>query len=123
MNDDIEINIAQLLDVKSPIEKIDGPYKVIIIYPNDCWGIAALKFDGKQCFGIRWFDTTLGTPNSFGKKTWFILPDMVANGIIDTFSFNAQTKLKLRKFLANKDETDGPDLSDIPTLVIDEVEV
>lgn len=123
MNNNVETIINELLEVKSPIEKVEGPYKVIVIYPNDYWGIAALKFDGKQCFGIRWFDTSLGTPNSFGKKTWFILPDVVANGIIDTFSFNAQTKLKLRKFLANEDEIDGSDLSDITTLVIDEVEV
>lgn len=121
MNNNVETIINELLEVKSPIEKVEGPYKVIVIYPNDYWGIAALKFDGKQCFGIRWFDTSLGTPNSFAKKTWFILPDVVANGIIDTFSFNAQTKLKLRKFLANEDEIDGSDLSDITTLVIDEV--
>ena len=122
MNNNVETIINELLEVKSPIEKVEGPYKVIVIYPNNCWGIAALKFDGKQCFGIRWFDTNLGTPNSHGKKAWFILPDMVANGIIDTFSFNASVKVKLRKFLAGE-EIDSLHLSDITTLVIDEVEV
>ena len=120
MNNDIETKIKELLEVKSPIDKIDGPYKVIVIYLNEYWGIAALKFDGKPCFGIRWFDTSLGTPNSHGKKAWFILPDIVANGIIDTFSFNASVKVKLRKFLAGE-EIDSLHLSDITTLVIGEV--
>ena len=51
------------------------------------WSIAKLKWDKRPAVGIRWNGEVAqpgcGTPQSRGNATWFILPDEVANEVIE----------------------------------------
>ena len=49
--------------------------------------------------GLRWFNTKKGYPNSFGHKTWIILPYIISKSIIEHFEFDTETKVKLQKFI------------------------
>lgn len=121
MNKSFDVNkiIQNSLKVKSPKKRVTGPHKVLIVSPKEYWVIVALGYDNSPCFGLRWFNTKKGYPNTFGYKTWIILPQNISLSIIQTFPFNGNEKLKLKKYLA--EEIAGADLSDITTLVIDEV--
>ena len=51
------------------------------------WSIAKLKWDKKPSVGIRWNGEVdkpgSGTPQSRGNATWFIIPDEIAEAVID----------------------------------------
>lgn len=117
----LEINqiINSSLKVKSPKKRITGPYKVIAVSPKECWIIVALDYDNNPCFGLRWFNTKRGYPNSFGYKTWIILPKKISTSIIKHFKFDTETKVKLQKFIDG--DISGDVIKNIKELVIDEV--
>ncbi len=49
------------------------------------WSIARLKWDGADAVGIRWNgdeDHLVGTPQSRGKATWFIVPDEIVDAVV-----------------------------------------
>ncbi|TAL17145.1 hypothetical protein EPN96_06575 [bacterium] len=54
------------------------------------WALASMKWDGREAIGMRWNGGSndprfpgIGNPQSRGVPTWFILPDEVADVIID----------------------------------------
>ncbi len=53
---------------------------------NDSWSIAAMKWDGKKVYGIRWNGEVSqpgsGTPQSRGNATWFILPKEIVDAVV-----------------------------------------
>jgi hypothetical protein len=49
------------------------------------WSIAKLKWDGDDAVGIRWNgdeDHLVGTPQSRGKATWFIVPKEIVDAVV-----------------------------------------
>ena len=49
------------------------------------WSIAKLKWDGDDALGIRWNgddDHLVGTPQSRGKATWFIVPQEIVDAVV-----------------------------------------
>ena len=49
------------------------------------WSIAKLQWDEKDAIGIRWNgdeDHLVGTPQSRGKATWFIVPKEIADAVV-----------------------------------------
>jgi hypothetical protein len=49
------------------------------------WSIAKLKWDTAEAIGIRWNgdeDHLVGTPQSRGKATWFIVPEEIAEAVL-----------------------------------------
>jgi len=49
------------------------------------WSIAKLKWDGVDAIGIRWNgdnDHLVGTPQSRGKATWFIVPKEIVDTVV-----------------------------------------
>jgi hypothetical protein len=49
------------------------------------WSIAKLKWDGMDAVGIRWngdSDHLVGTPQSRGKATWFIVPPEIVDTVV-----------------------------------------
>lgn len=82
----LEINMAEKHEmnymnpkmVKSPKSKVKN-LKVLEDTGVDNWSLARLEWEreGNKCLGIRWngnFDS-VGTPQSRGLPTWFILPN------------------------------------------------
>ena len=49
------------------------------------WSIAKLKWKKAEAVGIRWNgdeDHLVGTPQSRGKATWFIVPEEIADAVV-----------------------------------------
>ncbi|OFW45004.1 MAG: hypothetical protein A3J28_06845 [Acidobacteria bacterium RIFCSPLOWO2_12_FULL_60_22] len=55
--------------------------------PNS-WSVALLNYlDGNQGVGFRWNgdeDSPIGNPQSHGKPTWSILPEKLAEAVLET---------------------------------------
>ena len=86
-------------DVTSPRSHLRGPPQVLYNQgpgPGS-WSAALLNWDGKEEIGIRWngdSDDDIGTPQSRGRPTWFVLPREVG--------------AKVREFLADlAEESEG----------------
>lgn len=62
--------------VRSPKSKVSD-LEVIKDTGEDGWSLAKLKWEGKQVLAVRWNGNSenVGTPQSRGLPTWFILPD------------------------------------------------
>jgi hypothetical protein len=59
------------------------------------WSIAKLKWDGVDAIGIRWngdSDHLVGTPQSRGKATWFIVPPEIVDTVVSAAKALKQKK-------------------------------
>jgi hypothetical protein len=77
------ISPATVLSPKGRVDDID------VIYDKGpataSWSIAKLKWDGDDAVGIRWNgdeDHLVGTPQSRGKATWFIVPHEIVDAVV-----------------------------------------
>jgi hypothetical protein len=82
--------------VLSPKGRVDD---IDVIYDKGpstaSWSIAKLKWNKVEAIGIRWNgdeDHLVGTPQSRGKATWFIVPEEIAEAVL-----SAATNLSQRK--------------------------
>lgn len=68
--------------VKTPKNRLSGKNEVLVDKGERGWSICRLTWDGQPALGIRWNgsfnDDNMGTPQSRGMPTWFILPNEVA---------------------------------------------
>jgi len=84
-------------NVISPKTRLTGPIEVV--YPLDPdaqadYSIARFTWDKRLAVGIRWngdqdSDADVGNPQSRGLPTWFILPEEVADLVLDFFGASA----------------------------------
>jgi hypothetical protein len=72
--------------VRSPKGRVDD---IDVIYDKGpsvaSWSVAKLKWDRAEAIGIRWNgdeDHLVGTPQSRGKATWFIVPKEIAEAVV-----------------------------------------
>jgi hypothetical protein len=52
----------------------------------DSWSVAKLRWNGKAAVGIRWNGdqySKVGTPQARGNPTWFIVPDELADRVVE----------------------------------------
>jgi hypothetical protein len=79
------ISPESVLSPKTRVEVVDvvydqGPVK-------QSWSIAKLKWDREDAVGIRWNgdadDSSLGSPQSRGIPTWFIVPQAIAGAVLE----------------------------------------
>ena len=75
-----------ILQIKSPKTKIKDIYSIIAINKNEYWAIVALSYREE--------------------KTWFVIPNSLVAGILNTISIPYETKSRLLKFLANDNVED-----------------
>lgn len=66
------LNDQEILAMNSPRRLVGGPY--VVVRSNDFWAVVALDYDKEPRLGIRWIDDEIGTPQSHGFPTWFIVP-------------------------------------------------
>lgn len=75
--------------VKSPKDRVKDVEVVFDKGPKEgSWSIAKLKFDGADAVGIRWNGEVskpgVGTPSSRSNPTWFILPNEIADVLVES---------------------------------------
>lgn len=75
--------------VRSPKNKVSD-LEVIYDGGENGWSLAKMKWEGEEAIGLRWNGGSddprfpgIGNPQSRGVPTWFILPDEVAEVVID----------------------------------------
>lgn len=75
--------------VRSPKSRIED-LQVVYDGREGGWSLAKMKWDKNDAVGIRWNGGTedkkfpgIGNPQSRGVPTWFILPDEVAEVVLD----------------------------------------
>ena len=91
------LNDTCILQFDSPRGSVCGPYVVAYHTPSDGerWAVVALDWNGGHALGIRWFWGSRGHPNSAGYSTWFIIPDMFHQSIVEKLV--AERKLSPRR--------------------------
>jgi len=73
-------------DVLSPRTRLQAVLEVLHDGGPDGWSAALLDWEGERCLGLRWNggdDSAVGTPQSRGQATWFIVPDDLACTLIE----------------------------------------
>ncbi len=81
------ISPETVLSPKGRVEDIDVLYDKGPMPAS--WSIAKLKWDDADRIGIRWNgddDHLVGTPQSRGKATWFIVPPEIADTVVSAAS-------------------------------------
>jgi hypothetical protein len=56
------------------------------------WSLAEMKWDGTPAMGLRWNGPGIGTPHSRGIPTWFIVPEEVANIVVEMLKLSNKIK-------------------------------
>jgi len=65
---------------------------------GDRVAIAIGRWEGSPCLGMRWngdADRPIGTPQSRGLPTWFIIPKRLHDGVIATLSTDDQKMVRI----------------------------
>lgn len=105
------LNDTCILQINSPRDSVRGPYVVAYHTPPDGerWAVVALDWNGQHTLGIRWFWGPRGHPNSTGFATWFIIPNIFHEPIVEKLVAEGQLSPRrgdlLRRFLDG--ELDG----------------
>ena len=95
----------EILKIKSPRNRLSGPYVVVTKDINNRWSIVALLWYNKRNgLGIRWFHGRTGNPFS-RQSTWLIIPEELQEGVINLLQSDTN-KTALRKFL-NENNLEG----------------
>lgn len=88
----------EILKIKSPRNRLSGPYVVVTKDITNRWAIVALRWDNnRNGLGIRWFHGRAGNPFS-RQSTWLIIPEELQEGVINLLQSDTN-KNALRKFL------------------------
>lgn len=88
----------EILKIKSPRNRLSGPYVVVTKDITNRWAIVALRWDNnRNGLGIRWFHGRAGNPFSH-QSTWLIIPEELQEGVINLLQSDTN-KTALRKFL------------------------
>lgn len=82
-------------------ELVQSPKKSVseldVIYDGGerSWALAKMKWDGEKTIGLRWNGGTedpkfphVGNPQSRGVPTWFILPQEIADVVVQMLKLN-----------------------------------
>ena len=103
-------NDEEILKINSPKTSCDGPYIVVYKCVRKRWAIVALCWDGVPVLAIRWFYGGKGSPVSTGHPTWFIIPDMLYQAILNGIPLEYRIRDDIDRFLAG--EIDGEELKE-----------
>lgn len=98
----------EILQIDSPRQSIVGPWLVVYKDLSERWAIVVLHWKNnvrskpKPCLGIRWFYGNQGTPSVRTYATWLIIPNELANGVLDNLPLPLQHKQKVTDILLGK---------------------
>ena len=88
-----------ILELNSPKNSIDGPYKVVYRDVIERWVIVALDWHGKPSLAMRWFWGNGGNPFSSGNPTWLIVPSSLVQSILNGLPLDFKFRKSIEKFL------------------------
>jgi hypothetical protein len=89
----------EILTINSPKEHCDGPYVVVYKSVEERWAIVALTWDKLPALAIRWFWGKSGNPVSRGYPTWFVIPSILYNAILNGLPLAFLFRDKINRFL------------------------
>ena len=89
----------QILKIDSPRDQVGGPWFVVHTDVQHRWAIVVMHWNKKPCLGIRWFYGGQGTPSVRGYGTWFVIPDQLANAILDKLPIAPQKRSEIDEIL------------------------
>jgi hypothetical protein len=92
----------EILKINSPKDHCDGPHVVVYKSVEERWAIVALTWDESPTLAIRWFWGKSGNPISTGYPTWFVIPSMLHNAILNGLSLNFLFRDKINRFLTGE---------------------
>lgn len=84
---------SEILKIGSQKAKV-----VDIIYKGDIWAIVAMYYNDWPCLGIRWFGAE-SFPTSYGKPSWFVLPQELYPGILNSLPIRTAKRNFVMEFL------------------------
>jgi len=90
---------SEILKVNSPRKHLEGPWFVVYADVPNRWAIVIMHWKGKPCLGIRWFYGKQGTPSVRGFGTWLIIPNELANAILDKLPLSPKKRREVDKIL------------------------
>lgn len=100
---------AEFFAIKSPRHSLQGPYAVLYKNEPERWTVVAILWQDKPRLGIRWFWENLGHPISRMYPTWFVIPELLEPGILNSLSLSRETKKLVMEFLAVDDFKESKD--------------
>jgi hypothetical protein len=92
-------DVNEILKVNSPKNQLSGPWFVVHTDVQDKWAIVVMHWKSNPCLGIRWFYGTQGTPSVRGYGTWLVIPNQLANAILDKLPISPQRRAEIDKIL------------------------
>lgn len=98
-----QLSDHDILKIKSPQNKVGGPYAVLYKDQNEGWAAVALTWRKEPRIGIRWFWPPKGNPTSHGVQTWFIVPQSLSIHILQSFDLTIEKYALVMQFLVGKD--------------------
>lgn len=91
---------SEILAMNSPRRLVGGPY--VVVRSTEYWAVVALDYDKEPRLGIRWIDDEIGTPQSHGFPTWFIVPPDLNKMFIGGLQVEAKRACAICDFLNGK---------------------
>lgn len=91
-----------ILEIRSPRERLGGPHVVAYKHHDERWAIVALDWDGRPTLGMRWFHGSMGNPHSSGYPTWCIIPDGLIRNLLSGLPLSFKLRYLLDEFLLGR---------------------
>lgn len=97
-----------ILTINSPQRRVKGPWDVVYKDTSNRWAIVVLHWNDnplkepKPCLGIRWFYGNQGSPSVRGYATWLIIPNELADGVLDNLPLTPPLRQKVNDILLGK---------------------
>lgn len=92
-----------ILQITSPIPRLNGPYLVVYKDVTERWAIVAMEWDnGHRVLGMRWFKGAKGCPVSSSRPIWLVLPEKLHKSIVDGLPISYKKRLNIERFLARE---------------------
>ena len=102
---------AEILSIDSPRMNIIGPWLVVYKDLSERWAMVVLHWKNNPnkepipCLGIRWFYGNQGTPSVRTYATWLIVPNELADSVLDKLPLPPQHRKKIKDILLGKYST------------------
>ena len=93
---------SAILEIKSPKDRVRGPYVVVFKNLAERWAIVAMDWEGEPRLGIRWFWGNGGNPFSSAHPTWLVIPPELSKSILLGLPLAHKFSDRLEEYLTGK---------------------
>lgn len=92
-------NDAEILKIKAPANRVEGPYCVVYKDIVGRWAIVTVNWDKCPRLATRWFWGNSGSPSLGTNALWHFIPSELDEAILNSLPIPIPLKEKIRKFL------------------------